>query len=163
MLVWFLVSSFGPTGATRKTHPLTSSSLSARLIACCRDRTRKVVEKVEQHLLTPFGLRTLAPSDPRYRRSYTGTHQSAMEPTTGELFGRGCWDRSLLPIYKVNGGREEARRQAPSASLAVSFRVSPDGSRIGSCLGDLRRGCASSPLRVYRSGLERGRGSTRLF
>jgi hypothetical protein len=163
MLVWFLVSSFGPTGATRKTHPLTSSSLSARLIACCRDRTRKVVEKVEQHLLTPFGLRTLAPSDPRYRRSYTGTPSER----DGAYHRGTVWPWLLGPFItayiKVNGGREEARRQAPSASLAVSFRVSPDGSRIGSCLGDLRRGCASSPLRVYRSGLERGRDSTRLF
>jgi predicted glycogen debranching enzyme len=33
---------------------------------------RAVVEQVERHLLTPLGLRTLAPSDPAYRGQYGG-------------------------------------------------------------------------------------------
>ena len=76
------------------------------------DRARKVVEKVEQHLLTPFGLRTLAPSDPRYRGSYTGS------PTErdGAYHQGTVWPWLLGPFItayiKVNGGREEARRQA---------------------------------------------------
>jgi glycogen debranching enzyme len=36
-------------------------------------RSRAVVDKVEAELLTPVGLRTLAPSDPRYRGHYVGT------------------------------------------------------------------------------------------
>jgi predicted glycogen debranching enzyme len=52
-----------------------------------QDRARRVVEKVEQHLLTPFGIRTLAPSEPQYCGSYTG---GPMERTTRERFGRGC-------------------------------------------------------------------------
>ncbi len=36
------------------------------------ERARRVVEAVERHLLTPFGLRTLAPSDPRYVGRYQG-------------------------------------------------------------------------------------------
>jgi len=39
------------------------------------DRAGSVVEKVKEHLLTPFGLRTLAPSDPLYRGHYTGGPQ----------------------------------------------------------------------------------------
>ena len=35
-------------------------------------RARQVVEVVERHLLTPYGLRTLAPSDPRYLGRYQG-------------------------------------------------------------------------------------------
>ncbi|MBV9215243.1 MAG: glycogen debranching enzyme family protein [Acidobacteria bacterium] len=35
-------------------------------------RARKVVEKVEAELLTPFGLRTLSPRDPAYRGRYEG-------------------------------------------------------------------------------------------
>jgi len=35
-----------------------------------------VVRAVERHLLTPAGLRTLSPEDPRYRRRYGGSWQS---------------------------------------------------------------------------------------
>jgi glycogen debranching enzyme len=37
------------------------------------DRARKVVEKVEAELLTPVGLRSLSPSDPRYVATYEGS------------------------------------------------------------------------------------------
>jgi glycogen debranching enzyme len=36
------------------------------------DMATRVVETVERHLLTPYGLRSLAPSDPRYRGRYAG-------------------------------------------------------------------------------------------
>jgi predicted glycogen debranching enzyme len=36
------------------------------------DRARAVVEVVRRELLTPYGLRTLAPKDPRYQRRYDG-------------------------------------------------------------------------------------------
>ncbi len=37
-----------------------------------RERSQQVVATVEQHLLTPCGLRTLAPSDPAYKGRYEG-------------------------------------------------------------------------------------------
>ena len=37
------------------------------------DRSRKVVEKVEAELLTPVGLRSLSPNDPRYVPVYAGS------------------------------------------------------------------------------------------
>jgi predicted glycogen debranching enzyme len=46
-------------------HPLVGS-----------ERGRKVVLVVEKHLLTPLGLRSLAPSDPKYRPTYGGNVQS---------------------------------------------------------------------------------------
>jgi glycogen debranching enzyme len=36
------------------------------------DKARAVVDAVERQLLTPYGLRTLAPGDPRYRGRYEG-------------------------------------------------------------------------------------------
>jgi predicted glycogen debranching enzyme len=36
------------------------------------EKARAVVAVVERHLLTPYGLRTLAPSDPQYRGRYEG-------------------------------------------------------------------------------------------
>jgi glycogen debranching enzyme len=47
-------------------------ALSLGYCAIPETRARKILETVEQHLLTPFGLRTLAPSDPRYRGCYEG-------------------------------------------------------------------------------------------
>jgi glycogen debranching enzyme len=37
------------------------------------DRSRAVVDKVETELLTPYGLRTLSPRDPKYVPYYVGT------------------------------------------------------------------------------------------
>lgn len=37
-----------------------------------KDRSRAVIEAVQRDLLTPVGLRTLAPSDPQYRPRYEG-------------------------------------------------------------------------------------------
>jgi predicted glycogen debranching enzyme len=75
-------------------------------------RARKVVEKVEQHLLTPFGLRTLAPSDPRYRGSYTGSPSER----DGAYHQGTVWPWLLGPFItayiKVNGGKEDAKRHA---------------------------------------------------
>jgi glycogen debranching enzyme len=46
-------------------HPLVGS-----------ERGRKVLLVVEKHLLTPLGLRSLAPSDPNYRPTYGGNVES---------------------------------------------------------------------------------------
>jgi len=77
-----------------------------------RDRARRVVQKVQEHLLTPFGLRTLAPSDRQYRGRYTG------DPTErdGAYHQGTVWPWLLGPFVtayvKVNGRSEEAKRQA---------------------------------------------------
>jgi predicted glycogen debranching enzyme len=76
------------------------------------ERARRVVDKVQQHLLTPYGLRSLAPSDPQYRGRYTGDqtsrdgayHQGTVWPW---LLG------SFITAYvKVYGNNDVARRQA---------------------------------------------------
>jgi predicted glycogen debranching enzyme len=40
------------------------------------ERAARVIDVVERELLTPFGLRTLSPSDPRYRSAYGGDARS---------------------------------------------------------------------------------------
>jgi len=76
------------------------------------DRARSVVERVEEHLLTPFGLRTLAPSDPLYRGRYKG----GPKERDGAYHQGTVWPWLLGPFItayvKVNGRREEALRQA---------------------------------------------------
>jgi predicted glycogen debranching enzyme len=44
--------------------------------ALSADRQRSVVRVVQEQLLTPMGLRTLSPGDPRYRRRYGGSWES---------------------------------------------------------------------------------------
>jgi predicted glycogen debranching enzyme len=76
------------------------------------ERAKCVVQKVQEHLLTPYGLRSLAPTDPQYRGRYTGRpterdgayHQGTVWPW---LLGH-----FITAYIKVNGGSETARRQA---------------------------------------------------
>jgi predicted glycogen debranching enzyme len=75
-------------------------------------RAKQVVSIVQQHLLTPYGLRTLAPSDPRYHGQYTGDAVSR----DGAYHQGTVWPWLIGPFItayvKVNGGSESARRQA---------------------------------------------------
>jgi predicted glycogen debranching enzyme len=50
-------------------------SLSLGYCAIPEDRARRILEAVERHLLTPFGLRTLSPQDPHYYGRYGGSPQ----------------------------------------------------------------------------------------
>jgi predicted glycogen debranching enzyme len=76
------------------------------------DRAKAVVEIVREHLLTPYGLRTLAQSDPQYRGRYTGGpaerdssyHQGTVWPWLLGPF--------ITAYIKVNGRSDVARRQA---------------------------------------------------
>jgi predicted glycogen debranching enzyme len=76
------------------------------------ERAKAVVEKVQEQLLTPYGLRSLAPADPQYRGRYTGGpaerdgayHQGTVWPWLIGPF--------ITAYIKVNEGSESARRQA---------------------------------------------------
>jgi predicted glycogen debranching enzyme len=75
-------------------------------------RARGVVEVVHRELLTPFGLRTLSSSDPRYRGRYVGGsyerdsayHQGTVWPWLMGPF--------ITAYLKVNGYADAAREQA---------------------------------------------------
>jgi predicted glycogen debranching enzyme len=76
------------------------------------ERAAAVVATVERHLLTPYGLRTLAPSDPRYHGRYQGDpwhrdsayHQGTVWPWLIGPF--------VTAYLKINARSEEARNQA---------------------------------------------------
>ena len=100
----------GPPDPSIRPNQIFAVSLPHSMLP--RDRSRSVVEKVEEHLLTPFGLRTLAPSDPQYRGHYTGGPKER-----DVAYHQGTiWSWLLGPFItayiKVNGGSEEARRRA---------------------------------------------------
>jgi len=54
-------------------RPNQTIALSLGYCAIPDDRARKILAVVEKHLLTPFGLRTLSPFDPRYAGIYRGS------------------------------------------------------------------------------------------
>ena len=60
----------GPPDASIRPNQIFAVSLPHIMLS--PERARAVVETVQQHLLTPYGLRSLAPSDPQYRGRYTG-------------------------------------------------------------------------------------------
>ena len=92
-----------------------------------RDRAKRVVEKVEEHLLTPFGLRSLAPSDRQYRGSCVGG------PTErdGAYHQGTVWPWLLGPFItaylRVNGRSEQARLQARAWLSPLESHVAEAG------------------------------------
>lgn len=76
------------------------------------ERATAVVQKVEEELLTPFGLRTLAPRDPRY----VGRYEGGIESRDGAYHQGTVWPWLMGPFItaylKVNGGTQVARARA---------------------------------------------------
>ena len=76
------------------------------------ERAKRVVERVQEHLLTPYGLRSLSPTDPQYRGRYAGGprerdgayHQGTVWPWLMGPF--------ITAYMKVNQYSEAARTQA---------------------------------------------------
>jgi predicted glycogen debranching enzyme len=76
------------------------------------EQAMHVVDVVEWELLTPYGLRTLSPRDPKYRGRYEGDPRSR-----DSAYHQGTvWPWLLGPFLtsyvKVHEGTEEARRRA---------------------------------------------------
>jgi predicted glycogen debranching enzyme len=96
-------------GAIRPNQILAAS---LRFTMLSREMAARVVETVERQLLTPYGLRTLSPADPRYRRRYEGDpasrdgayHQGTVWPWLMGPF--------LTAYIEVNGRSAESRQQA---------------------------------------------------
>ncbi len=77
-----------------------------------RERAKQVVAVVERELLTPFGLRSLAPSDPQYRGRYAGgpvERDGAYHEGTVWAWLMGPFITAYL---KVNGSGKKGREQA---------------------------------------------------
>jgi glycogen debranching enzyme len=76
------------------------------------EKSKSVVAVVERHLLTPYGLRSLAPSDPQYRGRYEGNpwnrdsayHQGTVWPWLMGPF--------VTAYLQVNGRSSKTRKQA---------------------------------------------------
>ena len=87
-------------------------AVSLRHSMVSNGNAKRVVAAVEQHLLTPFGLRSLASNDPHYRGRYEGNPSSR-----DSAYHQGTvWPWLLGPFVtayvKTHGGTLKAREQA---------------------------------------------------
>lgn len=100
----------GPPDTSIRPNQIFAVSLHYTMLS--NDRAKLVVDKVREHLLTPYGLRSLTPDDPRYRGHYEGDpanrdsayHQGTVWPWLIGPF--------IAAYIKVNGGSDAARKQA---------------------------------------------------
>jgi len=99
-----------PRDASIRPNQIFAVSLPHSMLS--RERAKQVVDTVQQHLLTPYGLRSLAPSDPQYRGSYTGDGRSR----DGAYHQGTVWPWLMGPFItaylRVHGRSEAALRQA---------------------------------------------------
>jgi predicted glycogen debranching enzyme len=87
--------------AVSLSHTMLSPEKAERVVAC-----------VQEHLLTPYGLRSLSPANPQYHGRYTGnptSRDSAYHQGTVWAWLMGPF---LTAFVKVNGGSPAARDQA---------------------------------------------------
>jgi len=66
----------GPTGDDPSLRPNQLFAMSLTHPILDREHWEPVLDVVDRELLTPYGLRTLAPSDPKYRGTYAGGQPS---------------------------------------------------------------------------------------
>jgi predicted glycogen debranching enzyme len=91
------------------------------------EKARQVVDVVERELLTPFGLRTLSPKDPRYIGRYGGDQRSR-----DAAYHQGTvWPWLLGPFIeaylKVNSFSAQARKQASEWIKGVEPHLQTSG------------------------------------
>lgn len=88
-------------------------------------RAASVVAAVEKHLLTPYGLRTLAPSDPKY----VGRYEGGPAERDGAYHQGTVWPWLLGPFakasVKVHPDAEGRRRAAHLVRPLVSWALGP--------------------------------------
>jgi predicted glycogen debranching enzyme len=91
------------------------------------DRARSVVEVVKRELLTPYGLRSLAPGDPQYRPRYEGDPRSR-----DSAYHQGTvWPWLMGPFItaycKINGHSRQSRDQARKWLSSLEEHLSEAG------------------------------------
>jgi len=115
----------GPPDASIRPNQIFAVSLPYSMLS--PERAKQVVDRVHQHLLTPYGLRSLAPCDPQYRGRYTGDGRSR----DGAYHQGTVWPWLLGPFItaylKVNGRSESALRQAEQWLTPLKEHLSEAG------------------------------------
>jgi predicted glycogen debranching enzyme len=141
----------GGADASIRPNQLFAASLHYPLIQ--GDTARHVVERVERDLLTPYGLRTLAPGDPRY----VGRYEGSPEKRDAAYHQGTVWAWLIGPFIdayrRVHAG--EAKVEERVAGFLAPLRKHISDAMLGSISeifdGDAPhhpRGCASQAWSV---------------
>jgi len=115
----------GLADASIRPNQIFAVSLAHSMLSA--ERASKVVAHVQQHLLTPYGLRTLSPDEANYHGRYGGdqlSRDAAYHQGTVWPWLMGPFLRAFL---KVNGGSAAARYQAEEWISHLKTHVSDAG------------------------------------
>jgi glycogen debranching enzyme len=120
----------GTIDATLRPNQIFAVSLPFSLLT--PQQQASVVDTIQRNLLTPYGLRTLTPTDSRYKGIYTGPQQQR-----DEAYHQGTvWPYLLGPFVeaylKVNGFSRKSKGQAAVFIEPLMQHLTNDG-----CLGQI--------------------------
>jgi predicted glycogen debranching enzyme len=109
--------------ASIRPNQLLALSLTRPLVS--GERAKRVLAVVEKELLTPYGLRTLSPNDPRYEPRYEGGPERR-----DEAYHQGTvWPWLLGPyvaaLLKSNGDGESRMKAAEALRPLVAYALGP--------------------------------------
>lgn len=111
--------------ASIRPNQIFAASLKHSMLS--QERARRVVEVVERDLLTPYGLRSLSPHDPKYRGRYEGDSLNR----DGAYHQGTVWGWLIGPFIaayiKTHEGRDEARERARVWLTAFRSHLSEAG------------------------------------
>jgi predicted glycogen debranching enzyme len=111
--------------ASVRPNQIFAASLKHSMLS--QERARRVVEIVERDLLTPYGLRSLSPHDPKYRGRYEGDSSNR----DGAYHQGTVWGWLIGPFIaayiKSHEGRDEARERARVWLTAFRSHLSEAG------------------------------------
>ncbi|MGH9844139.1 MAG: amylo-alpha-1,6-glucosidase, partial [Blastocatellia bacterium] len=121
----------GPEGndASLRPNQLYAVSLVDELVP--RDRAQQILRLVEEQLLTPVGLRTLSPHDPRYRARYEG----GVVERDGAYHQGTVWPFLLGPF--VTAWMKAFGQSAAARNKARSFLAGLEAHLHEACLGQV--------------------------
>jgi glycogen debranching enzyme len=125
----------GPEGPDASLRPNQVIGLALPYSLYPRDKGQQVLEAVSEHLLTPYGLRTLSPEDPRYR----GRFEGGMFERDAAYHQGTVWPWLLGPyvsaFFWLQGVAADTRAQAREMLLPL--------------VRSLEEGCVGSIAEVY--------------
>src|SRR5258708_10515881 len=138
----FDVGNGGKPDASVRPNQILAVSLHHSMLS--QERARAVVQTVERELLTPVGLRSLRPSDPRYVGHYRGDQYSR-----DSSYHQGTvWPWMLGPFVtaylRINGGRFEAREHARELLRGLTSHLEP---AAGAPVSEIFAGCGPAQAR----------------
>jgi len=120
----------GSVDASLRPNQIFAVSLPFSLLPA--EQQKSVVDVVQKNLLTPYGLRTLAASDSRYKGTYTGTQQQR-----DQAYHQGTvWPYLIGPFVesylKVNNFSRKSKTEAAGFIKPLTMHLTEDG-----CLGQI--------------------------